>query len=78
MPSASVFMENYSAYSVVVMTIELPFWFYKVESASQLIPGNKVNLRKVLANMTPDAWPVGVGMVERRHRERFYYDKPTM
>ena len=28
--------------------------------------------------MTPDVRPLGVGTVERRHRERFYYEKPTI
>ena len=64
--------------TVAVMKVELPLWLYKVESAVRLVPKNKVDPRELLPNMTPDARPVGVGMAEQRHRERVYYDTPSI
>ena len=77
-PSASVVLDHYFSYSVAVMKVELPLWFYEVESAVRLVPANKVDPRELPPNMTPDARPVGVGTAERRHRERVYYDTPTI
>ena len=77
-PSASVVLDHYYAYSVAVMKVELPLWFYEVESAVRLVPANKVDPRELPPNMTPDARPVGVGTAERRHCERVYYDTPQI
>ena len=63
-PSASVLLDHYYAYSVAVMKVDLPLWFYEVESTVRLVPANKVDPKELPPNMTPDARPVGVGTAE--------------
>ena len=60
------------------MMFKLTLWFYEVVSAVRIISVNKVDPLKLPPNMTPDASPVGVGTLERKYRERVYYDKPTI